>query len=65
MADDTVALLKQLNIEEVDIFGYSMGAGIALHIAIQYPDMVRNSWSLRLLTTIKDSNPGFLQEWRT
>ncbi len=41
MADDTVALLRQLNIENADFFGYSMGAGIALYIAIQYPDLVR------------------------
>jgi pimeloyl-ACP methyl ester carboxylesterase len=41
MADDTVALLRQLNIEEADIFGYSMGAGISLYIAIHYPNLVR------------------------
>jgi pimeloyl-ACP methyl ester carboxylesterase len=41
MADDTVALLRQLDIENADFFGYSMGAGIALYIAIQYPDLVR------------------------
>jgi pimeloyl-ACP methyl ester carboxylesterase len=41
MADNTVALLRQLNIENADFFGYSMGAGIALYIAIQYPDLVR------------------------
>lgn len=34
MADDTTALLRQLGIEKADIFGYSLGAGIALQIAI-------------------------------
>jgi pimeloyl-ACP methyl ester carboxylesterase len=34
MADDTVALLKQLDIKEAGFFGYSMGDGIGLHIAI-------------------------------
>jgi pimeloyl-ACP methyl ester carboxylesterase len=30
MADDTTALLRHLGIDNADIFGYSMGAGIAL-----------------------------------
>ncbi|MEW5959584.1 MAG: alpha/beta hydrolase [Chloroflexota bacterium] len=41
MADDTAAALRQLGIEQADFFGYSMGAGIALHIAIRHPDRVR------------------------
>lgn len=41
MADDTAAVLSQLNISNADFFGYSMGGGIALQIAIRYPDLVR------------------------
>src|SRR5262249_17191089 len=41
MADDTAALLRHLEIKEADIFGYSMGGGIALQIAIRHPDLVR------------------------
>lgn len=41
MADDTVGLLRHLNLEGVDFFGYSMGAGIALEIAIRQPELVR------------------------
>ncbi len=41
MAEDTTALLAQLEIEEADLFGYSMGGGIALYIARQSPDLVR------------------------
>jgi pimeloyl-ACP methyl ester carboxylesterase len=41
MAEDTVALLRQLDIEPVELFGYSMGAGIALEIAIRHPQVVR------------------------
>jgi len=36
MADDTAALLRHLGIDNADIFGYSMGAGIALASAIRY-----------------------------
>jgi pimeloyl-ACP methyl ester carboxylesterase len=41
MADDTAALLRQLGIERADLFGYSMGGGIALQIAIRHPELVR------------------------
>lgn len=41
MADDTAALLRELGIEQADIFGYSMGGGIALELAMRHPDLVR------------------------
>ncbi len=41
MADDTISLLRALKVNEADLFGYSMGAGIALQIAIQHPELVR------------------------
>jgi pimeloyl-ACP methyl ester carboxylesterase len=45
MADDTAELLQQLAIERTDFFGYSMGAGIALQVAIEKPQLVRKTWS--------------------
>jgi pimeloyl-ACP methyl ester carboxylesterase len=41
MGKDTAELLRQLGIREADIFGYSMGAAIALEIAVRHPDLVR------------------------
>lgn len=41
MADDPAALLRHLKIEGAEIFGYSMGSGIALQIAIRHPDLIR------------------------
>jgi pimeloyl-ACP methyl ester carboxylesterase len=41
MADDTATLLRHLEIEQADVFGYSMGGGIALQIAIRHPELVR------------------------
>lgn len=41
MAEDTTELLRQLKIEKADFFGYSMGAAIALQIAIKHLDLVR------------------------
>ena len=41
MADDTAALLGHIGIAEADVFGYSMGGGITLQLAIRHPDLVR------------------------
>jgi pimeloyl-ACP methyl ester carboxylesterase len=41
MAEDVVALLHYLRIDQADFFGYSMGAGVALQIAIRHPEVVR------------------------
>jgi pimeloyl-ACP methyl ester carboxylesterase len=41
MAHDTAALLKELNIENADIFGYSDGGNVGLGLAIHYPELVR------------------------
>ncbi len=42
MAEDTVELLRHLGVENADVFGYSMGAAIALEIAVRHPGLVRN-----------------------
>lgn len=41
MADDVAALLKQLKIEQADIFGYSMGGTVGLALTIRHPELVR------------------------
>jgi pimeloyl-ACP methyl ester carboxylesterase len=41
MADDTAALIEHLELAQVDVFGYSMGGGIAFRLAVQRPDLVR------------------------
>lgn len=39
-ADDVAALLKQLNIDQADFFGFSNGGTTALQIAIRHPKLV-------------------------
>jgi pimeloyl-ACP methyl ester carboxylesterase len=41
LADDVVALMGQLNLDQADIAGYSMGGNVALQVAIRHPDVVR------------------------
>jgi pimeloyl-ACP methyl ester carboxylesterase len=40
LADDIVALLDHLGLREADLFGYSVGAGVALQVAIRHPARV-------------------------
>jgi len=61
MAADTAAVLRRLNIERADLFGYSMGAGIALEIAIQHPDLVRRLVLASLAYTREGLHPEIVE----
>jgi pimeloyl-ACP methyl ester carboxylesterase len=41
MAEDVAALLRHLGIEQADVFGFSMGGGVALQLVIRHPEVVR------------------------
>jgi pimeloyl-ACP methyl ester carboxylesterase len=41
MADDVAALIKHLGLDKTDIFGYSLGGGVALQTAIRHPELIR------------------------
>lgn len=41
LTDDVIELLHILNLQRIDIFGYSTGAGVALQVAMRRPTMVR------------------------
>jgi pimeloyl-ACP methyl ester carboxylesterase len=41
MADDVAALLAHLGITRADVFGFSVGGGVALQTAIRHPQAVR------------------------
>ena len=40
MADDVAALMAELGVEKADFYGYSMGGGVALQVAIRHPELV-------------------------
>lgn len=41
LADDVVAFMEEIGVENADVFGYSMGGGTALQMAIRHPQAVR------------------------
>ena len=61
MADDTVAALQQLGIENADFFGFSMGAGIALRVAIRHPEMVRKLVLASVTYKLDGVHPGLME----
>jgi pimeloyl-ACP methyl ester carboxylesterase len=54
LADDVAALVKYLNIPQADFFGYSLGAGVALYVAIHHPEIVRKL----VLASVSHTNAG-------
>jgi pimeloyl-ACP methyl ester carboxylesterase len=41
MGRDAIAFIRALGLEKVDLFGFSLGGGVAQMIALQAPDLVR------------------------
>jgi len=42
IADDMAGFLQALNIDKAHLIGYSLGGGVALHLASKYPELVRS-----------------------
>lgn len=61
MADDVAAALRQLGIEHTDLFGYSMGAGVALHLTIRHPELVRKLVLASVTYTLSGIHPGLME----
>ncbi|MEV7603957.1 alpha/beta hydrolase [Paenarthrobacter sp. NPDC089322] len=41
LSSDVVGLLDHLGVGQVDVFGFSVGGAVALHLAINHPELVR------------------------
>ncbi len=41
MAGDIAALIGHLGLDRPDVMGYSLGGGVAFHLAVQHPELVR------------------------
>jgi pimeloyl-ACP methyl ester carboxylesterase len=42
MAADVIATMNELNLEQADILGHSMGGKVAMHLALHFPTSVRS-----------------------
>jgi pimeloyl-ACP methyl ester carboxylesterase len=43
LAADVVAVLAYLGLEQVDIFGFSVGGAVALELAVEHPELIRKA----------------------
>jgi pimeloyl-ACP methyl ester carboxylesterase len=61
MADDVAAALRHLGIAQADIFGYSLGAGVALHLALRHPEVVRKLVLASVTYNLSGIHPGLMK----
>jgi pimeloyl-ACP methyl ester carboxylesterase len=64
MLDDTAALLAHIGIEQADLFGYSIGAGVALQVAIRHSRLVRKLVLAAVTYNSGGMHPGLLENIR-
>jgi pimeloyl-ACP methyl ester carboxylesterase len=43
LASDVIGLLQHLGVPKVEVFGFSVGAAVALHLAIKNPELIRKA----------------------
>jgi pimeloyl-ACP methyl ester carboxylesterase len=55
LADDVVGLLDHLGVERADVFGFSLGAGVALDLGLRHPGRVGRL----VLASVAFDNAGF------
>jgi pimeloyl-ACP methyl ester carboxylesterase len=61
MADDVAVAIQYLGHERTDVFGYSMGAAVALHVAIRHPDVVRKLILTSVTYNMSGMHPGLME----
>jgi pimeloyl-ACP methyl ester carboxylesterase len=64
-ADDTVALLEYLHVDRADLFGFSNGGSIALHMAMRRPRMVHRLVVITALMKRDWAEPQFWESMKT
>jgi pimeloyl-ACP methyl ester carboxylesterase len=60
LGDDTAAFITQRGQGPADVFGYSMGAAVALQVAIRHPEVVRKLVMMSVTTKGSGIHPGLM-----
>ncbi|MGI8517616.1 MAG: alpha/beta fold hydrolase [Acidimicrobiia bacterium] len=60
MADDVAAALPKLGVEKADVFGYSLGGGVALLLALRHPELVRKLVLMSVTYKLEGVHPGLM-----
>ncbi len=61
LADDAAAVLADAGVTKADVFGYSMGAGAALQLALRHPERVDHLVIASVSFNEEGNLPGFIQ----
>src|SRR3954453_795448 len=61
MAYDTAAALPQLGLAPADLFGYSMGAAVALQVVLRHPEVVRKLVFASASFNMNGVHPGLME----
>ena len=59
LADDVAAFMQAVGIEKADVFGYSMGAGTGLQLAIRHPERVSKLIAASVAYDLRGWQPAF------
>src|SRR5690606_5960159 len=62
LADDAAAVLADAGVETADVFGYSMGAGAALRLALRHPRRVGHLVLASVSFNEAGNLPGFAEQ---
>ena len=61
LADDAAAVLADAGVAKADVFGYSMGAGAALQLALRHPERVDHLVIASVSFNEEGNLPGFIE----
>lgn len=61
MADDTAAAIQHLGLAPADLFGYSMGAAVALQVVLRHPEVVRKLVFASASFSLSGVHPGLME----
>jgi pimeloyl-ACP methyl ester carboxylesterase len=61
MAEDVAAAIQQLELGQADVFGYSMGAFVALQLVVRHPELVRKLVVASVSFTRSGIHPGLME----